>query len=229
MAQTPEGALKAAATRVGLGVNEYVDRLNAGLLYCWRCQDWHDAEEFGKDASRARGRASSCRKSLSARRKNLARPGTAERRMRKALGQSWCRGCETWLPDAEVPREQGACREHLAAEYRARYLANPVSIRSRVHARSRSVEPMHPVGMEYLTEQFEGACAYCPSLATTWDHVLPVARGGRTVAGNIVPACHSCNSSKNDSDVFEWLERTKRDANPTLFDVLALLEEARVA
>ena len=58
-----EGALKAAATRAGLGVNEYIDRLNAGLLYCWRCQDWHDAEEFGKDKSRASGRAASCRRS----------------------------------------------------------------------------------------------------------------------------------------------------------------------
>jgi hypothetical protein len=61
-----EGALKAAATRAGLGVNEYLDRLNAGLLYCWRCQDWHAAEEFGKDSSRSSGRAASCRRSKNA-------------------------------------------------------------------------------------------------------------------------------------------------------------------
>lgn len=61
-----EGALKAAATRTGLGVNEYTDRLNKGLLYCWRCKDWHDAEEFGKDSSRTSGRTSSCRNSKNA-------------------------------------------------------------------------------------------------------------------------------------------------------------------
>jgi len=88
---------------------------------------------------------------------------------------------------------------------------------------------MDSLGMEYLTEQFEGACAYCPSPATTWDHVMPVSRGGRTAPGNIVPACHSCNSSKNDSDVFEWLERTNRVPNANLMDVLALTEFQAVA
>ena len=78
MSQTPEGALKVAATRAGLGVNEYIDRLNAGLLHCWRCQDWHDAEEFGKDSSRVSGRAASCRRS-----KNDAARQRYERRERE--------------------------------------------------------------------------------------------------------------------------------------------------
>jgi hypothetical protein len=38
---TRERALRSAATKAGLGVNEYLDRLNKGLKYCWRCQDWH--------------------------------------------------------------------------------------------------------------------------------------------------------------------------------------------
>jgi 5-methylcytosine-specific restriction endonuclease McrA len=162
-------------------------------------------------------------------RQDPTRPGAQERKARKALGQSWCRGCREWLPSAEVPRDQGACREHLAAENRARYASNPTAIRSRIHARKRGVDPVHPVGAEYLTEQFEGCCAYCPAVATTWEHVIPVARGGRTIPGNIVPACLSCNSSKNDSDVFQWLERTGRTANPALLDVLALLEERAAA
>lgn len=74
MAQTPEGALKVAAARTGLGVNEYVDRLNKGLLYCWRCQDWHAADAFGKDSSRWRGRASSCRRSRGAAVRSAYRP-----------------------------------------------------------------------------------------------------------------------------------------------------------
>lgn len=69
-----EGALKAAATRAGLGVNEYIDRLNAGLLYCWRCQDWHPADEFAKDASRTSGRAASCRRSANAARRKTYQP-----------------------------------------------------------------------------------------------------------------------------------------------------------
>lgn len=61
------GALKAAATRVGLGTNEYQDRINKGLLWCTRCQAWHPAEAFAIDRSRVmRGRAGSCRQSISA-------------------------------------------------------------------------------------------------------------------------------------------------------------------
>jgi 5-methylcytosine-specific restriction protein A len=45
-----------------------------------------------------------------------------------------------------------------------------------------------------------GVCAYCqkpvaPS-ALTMDHVVPVARGGRSVRGNVVPSCKECNSRK---------------------------------
>ena len=28
------------------------------------------------------------------------------------------------------------------------------------------------------------------------DHVIPVARGGRSTRGNVVPACTACNRSK---------------------------------
>lgn len=63
---SPEGALRTAAARVGLGVNEYIDRLNKGLRYCYRCQDWHKADEFGKDAGRPDGLARSCRRSKNA-------------------------------------------------------------------------------------------------------------------------------------------------------------------
>ena len=77
-----------------------------------------------------------------------------------------------------------------------------------------------------LTEQFRGLCAYCPAPASTWDHVIPVARDGRTVPGNIVPACLPCNSSKKNSDVIEWLARTGRTPNPALLDILALGEAA---
>ena len=46
----------------------------------------------------------------------------------------------------------------------------------------------------------KGVCAYCgnqtPPRALTMDHVVPVARGGRSSKGNIVPACKACNSKK---------------------------------
>lgn len=41
-------------------------------------------------------------------------------------------------------------------------------------------------------------CAYCgKKVKLTQDHVLPLSKGGGTVAENIVPACKSCNSRKS--------------------------------
>jgi 5-methylcytosine-specific restriction endonuclease McrA len=45
-----------------------------------------------------------------------------------------------------------------------------------------------------------GLCAYCnghfAARDLTMDHVVPVARGGRSTKGNVVPACKSCNNKK---------------------------------
>ncbi|MDD2455662.1 MAG: HNH endonuclease [Kiritimatiellae bacterium] len=45
-----------------------------------------------------------------------------------------------------------------------------------------------------------GVCHYCGrkvgAAALTLDHVVPVARGGRSNKGNVVPACDACNKSK---------------------------------
>jgi hypothetical protein len=63
---TAEGALKVAANRAGLGINEYIDRLNKGLKYCRGCQDWHPRAAFSKNAGRRDGFAAACRESMNA-------------------------------------------------------------------------------------------------------------------------------------------------------------------
>jgi 5-methylcytosine-specific restriction endonuclease McrA len=76
--------------------------------------------------------------------------------------------------------------------------------------------------MKCIGEEFDGRCAYCPSPATAWDHVVPVARGGETRPHNIVPACRPCNSSKRTQDVWTWLARTGRTPHERLHDRLDL-------
>lgn len=61
-------------------------------------------------------------------------------------------------------------------------------------------------------------CYYCqvsvPKAEATMDHVVPLAQGGKSVPGNIVVACKSCNTAKRDMTAVEWqltlLERADR-------------------
>ena len=48
-------------------------------------------------------------------------------------------------------------------------------------------------------------CAYCDSLASTIDHVVPLSRGGTHYEGNLAPACRSCNSRKHRRFIAEWM------------------------
>lgn len=156
-------------------------------------------------------------------RKVQNRPGQKLRReMALQFGLRWCRGCSAWLVAESVLR-QGVCRECANAEYRANYARDGRAIRARVYARKRNVEPLPVEAQELLLDQFDGLCAYCHNTATTWDHIVPVRDGGRTVPGNVVPACVSCNSSKKCAEVLDWCDRTGRDISRVL-DVLLLNE-----
>ena len=102
--RTAEGVLRTAAKRVGLTTSEYLDRLNAGLLHCFRCQDWHPAGEFGLDRSRSRGRAASCKRS-----KNAAAGRAYTRRPGPPSGRRY-------VPARDEDREQARRRVNYLVE-----------------------------------------------------------------------------------------------------------------
>ena len=55
------------------------------------------------------------------------------------------------------------------------------------------------------------ACCYCGSREfLSADHLIPTKRGGCNVGDNLVWACRSCNCSKRDRDVLEWLAEKKQ-------------------
>lgn len=60
----------------------------------------------------------------------------------------------------------------------------------------------------------KGLCHYCgqsvPPKELTLDHVVPVARGGRTTKGNCVPACKGCNNQKKNLLPLEWEDYLQR-------------------
>ncbi|MDP7176128.1 MAG: HNH endonuclease signature motif containing protein, partial [SAR324 cluster bacterium] len=45
-----------------------------------------------------------------------------------------------------------------------------------------------------------------PARQLTMDHLVPLARGGRSVKSNLVPCCKSCNTQKKNLLTIEWTE-----------------------
>ena len=57
-----------------------------------------------------------------------------------------------------------------------------------------------------------GLCHYCGNKfsprSLTMDHIVPIARGGKSTKGNVVPACRDCNTKKKHRLLMEWEEYT---------------------
>ena len=69
-------------------------------------------------------------------------------------------------------------------------------------------------GWNIILQDFNYSCAYCGMTENEhldkWgevlhqEHFIPLSSDGGYKAGNIIPSCRSCNSSKRSQDFFEW-------------------------
>lgn len=60
----------------------------------------------------------------------------------------------------------------------------------------------------WLVRRHGGMCAYCHTRPYEhFDHVIPLARGGRHSIGNLLPACARCNLSKGARFLADWRHR----------------------
>lgn len=68
----------------------------------------------------------------------------------------------------------------------------------------------------WYTRIQKGECYYCGRMAgrenLTMDHVVPLARGGKSRKGNLVAACKECNNKKKYLLPLEW-EAYLKDLN----------------
>lgn len=55
------GAFKRAAAKIGISLNEYIDRLERGQKHCIDCRQWKDRGEFHPDKTRWDGTSAKCK------------------------------------------------------------------------------------------------------------------------------------------------------------------------
>ena len=215
------GSLKVAAKRVGMSLVDYTAKVESGLKRCHKCEQWRAVRFFGKDRTRFDGVSAVCLDCRCNRTQNG--PARPARKFNRNLGIAWCRGCRKWLPATMV--RGGSCRPCTNTTDRTRYardLDYRAERKQHAKARKRGVAPIPVSAQQDLMERFDGRCAYCPAIATSWDHIHPVSKAGRTSQGNIVPCCMSCNSSKRNMDPDEWIDARLGQCHPALIDILVI-------
>lgn len=114
-----------------------------------------------------------------------------------------------------APKYQREHRAEIKAARRTWIENNLPSIRAqacldsgRRRARLAAAEVNDFCAEEWLAMQamHEGRCAYChEEKPLAMDHIVPISAGGNHTWNNIAPACKSCNSSKGNKDMLEWL------------------------
>lgn len=102
---------------------------------------------------------------------------------------------------------------------------------ARYRAKLRSAIGTHtPADIKRLFDAQEGRCIYCEvdTLESyDVDHITPLSKGGRNDVSNLIIACPSCNRSKNDRDLIEWLESVGFDVEGVLKRIEAIREQLK--
>lgn len=136
---------------------------------------------------------------------------SAERSKRKALRQ-----LRILLQQLAVQKGEAEGEAYATIRYRTRYRTDPV-FREKEIARTwankekqREYIADGTLTQEEIRRLFATAthCCYCAermrSQDKTLDHVIPLSRGGKHSADNVVIACRSCNVSKRARTPAEW-------------------------
>jgi len=86
------------------------------------------------------------------------------------------------------------------------YAPLPPEVLKRERARARDLR----ASQWWKRRIADGVCYYCRRgagiRALSMDHLVPLGRGGRSVRGNVVPACKECNSRKQSMLPVEWAD-----------------------
>lgn len=202
-----------------------------GTRVCCKCRAERPTSDFGPRKGRPGGLRYQCRPCDSAyMRAYYARNADECRRKRREYHMAHreeeaARDALRWkLNPAKERARARSYRERNAARVKPKAIARTRSwvashraerkaIAAKYAARKRGATVSNAVTAaswaERLTE-YEFCCAYCLRHQSACgkleqEHLTPLSRGGDHDISNILPACRSCNASKNDRHLLEYL------------------------
>lgn len=114
----------------------------------------------------------------------------------------------------KVKAFQKKYREGNGRQYRYEYYQRRRAFLASVPSDNHTMKELHAYWLHHGFDR--NICSYCDT-RITWkasigDHVVPISRGGEHVVSNLVPACRSCNSSKNNKLLYEeWVPPNMRN------------------
>lgn len=127
-------------------------------------------------------------------------------------------------------------RERAKRQARWRHMTDPsYRLYHRAKSKARKVAqrggtPTHlsPTHLWRHWSKFDHCCAYCGcSGDLEVEHVVPISKGGEHHLGNIVPACHRCNSNKGRKDALQWYKTRTYYSEARWLKIQSVLEQSR--
>lgn len=183
---------------------------------CARCAVSKPHEAFSRDRRRKDGRYPYCRECDGAKSRERYRANVQRESERKRA--AYLANRDRFLARNRAWRE--ANREREREQHKEYYRNNrDVFIRRGTNRKEAFAAiakfKVTRKDLRRALSRHGGACFYCRADLgdkVTWDHVVPVSRGGAHSVGNLVPACRSCNCSKNNRTITEWRRMRARTA-----------------
>ena len=188
--------------------------------WCSRCKEVKSLDLFGNNRSRKDGKQLWCK---SCRNEHQRNKWDDDEDYRNSFS-------ERWYSDAEYrarhqKHTQDWQKSPAGKKWLRDWLKSPRGqMLTRIYAQERrewlqstNDGSITPESLQELRDKQKNLCYFphCkkamndianhPDQATI-DHIEPRNKGGRNIISNIVWSCRSCNSSKNDKDLEEWLE-----------------------
>jgi 5-methylcytosine-specific restriction endonuclease McrA len=183
------GSLYCSKTCSGLATNPATTGTDRpGWLRCVKCKQEKPEHDFCFSSRRATGRRERCRTcQASDYQADLAAMTPAHRTRARERARKWSQA----NPDKVRAKER---------RYRERHPQRRLAIERRRRTLTREVFGVEITDATLAAKwgYWGSRCWMCRGVATEWDHIKPVNKGGRHILANLRPACRSCNPSKSD-------------------------------